>query len=378
MSTNGQDSRTARGKNGFLAACDWPSADAAMWGQVTALSSVLKPGGRGAKWRPSTLANVEQAYGEWLYWLQGLDPNFLVEPPMARVTRKRVESYVDSLKTTALAPSTVQMRLQRLGQMMAAASESKDFGWIFRAANRLRPASVRNKLVKMRPTYQLAQLGIDLMRKAASMPPSWNHHPSATFRNGLMIAFLAYRPIRLGNLASMKIDEHLIRFDGGFKIRFGAHETKQHRDLDFDMPESLISHLAEYLDIHRLLLAASAGGRSAAEKMVWISRDGRAMEPAGIREAIYKETESAFGVAINPNLFRDCAATTIAIDGPAHAHCIAKILGHSSMATSERHYNHANSIEAGNQYQAVLDNCRKRLARDLLTRGRSDEPGPPS
>ena len=364
MSSNRQAGRTPRGKSGFLAVCDWPRADAAMWDQVTTPGGVLKPGGRGAKWRPSTVANVERAYGEWLYWLEQLDPNILLEQPLARVTRQRVEAYVNSLKPT-LAPSTVQMRLQLLGQMMAAASESKDFGWIFRAANRMRPASVRNKRAKMRPTYQIAQLGFDLMRKAASMPPSWNHHPSATFRNGLMIAFLAYRPIRLGNLASMKIDEHLIRFDGGFKIRFGAHETKQHRDLDFDLPESLVPYLEEYLDRHRLLLAASPVGRSAAGKMVWISRDGGAMEPAGIREFIYKETESAFGEAINPNLFRDCAATTIAIDDPAHARCIAKILGHSSMATSERHYNQAGSIEAGNQYQAVLDNCRKKLARSL-------------
>jgi integrase/recombinase XerD len=362
VSSNGQSDRMGRDKSSFLSVSDWPRSDAAMWDHVTTPGGVLKPGGRGAKWRPSTITKVERGYGEWLCWLRKLDAEILAEPPLVRVTRQRVEAYVDSLKSS-LAPSTIQMRLQRLGQMTAAASQSKDFGWIFRAANRLRPASVRNKRAKMRPAYQLAQLGFELMRRAEAMPPSWNHHPSAKFRNGLMIAFLAYRPIRLGNLTSMKIDEHLIRFDGGFKVHFGAHETKQHRDLDFDLPQSLVPHLVEYLDKHRLSLAASPVGRSAPGKAVWISRDGGAMGPAGIREFIYKETKDAFGEAINPNLFRDCAATTIAIDDPAHAHCIAKILGHSSMATSERHYNQAGSLEAGRQYQDIVEALRRQFRR---------------
>ena len=66
------------------------------------------------------------------------------------------------------------------------------------------------------------------------------------------------------------------------------------------------------------------------------------------------------GVPISPHLFRDCAATTIAIDDPEHVLTIAPLLGHTTLKTSEKHYNHARSLDASRRFQAVMREVRAR------------------
>jgi integrase/recombinase XerD len=362
MSRRGHFKKGPKAPGNCLALDAWPAADREFWARACKSGSVLKVGGRASNWKPRTVKNVELAYGEWLKWLSDTDEHLLGEAPLLRVTRDRVQDYMDGLPKT-LSPSSVQMRLQRLGQIMAAFSESKDFSWLFLAANRLKPVSVRNKRAKMQPIYRLAELGFDLMREAESRQPSWHNSPAVQYRDGLIIALLAYWPIRLGNLAAITIGQHLVRRGEGFRLAFSAEETKQGCEIDFDVPPTLAAAFTEYLETYRPALMARGTHHSTAAEALWVSRDGGPMSSMGIAQAIEKRTEIAFGTAVNPHLFRDCAATTIAIDDPARAHVIAPLLGHSSMITSELHYNQAGSIEAGKQYQDVLDARRRHFRR---------------
>ena len=59
-----------------------------------------------------------------------------------------------------------------------------------------------------------------------------------------------------------------------------------------------------------------------------------------------ERTQVAFGVPISPHLFRDCAATTLAIEDPAHVGAAATILGHACSLTTHKHYIQANTLAA--------------------------------
>ena len=50
------------------------------------------------------------------------------------------------------------------------------------------------------------------------------------YRDGLMLAFLALRPIRLANLAMMELGRHVLIDDDTVLVRFASAETKTHRD----------------------------------------------------------------------------------------------------------------------------------------------------
>jgi integrase/recombinase XerC len=57
-------------------------------------------------------------------------------------------------------------------------------------------------------------------------------------------------------------------------------------------------------------------------------------------------------------LFRDCVATDIAIIDPSHIGIVKAILGHTTLATSEKYYNQATSFHAARRMQDVVARLR--------------------
>jgi integrase/recombinase XerD len=241
-------------------------------------------------------------------------------------------------------------------------TETQQFRWITRAAARLRSRAVssKNKRQKLKPSDQLVDLGIELMTQANILYETRAHAAALLHRNGLMIAFLAYCPVRVANLAAIVIGKNLVKRGSSWGVIFAAEETKQRRPLEFPFPSSLEAALEHYLACYRPILAGTGAHCGSAGQALWISQDGGVFTAGGMAQAIERLTKAAFGVEINPHLFRDCAATTIAIHDPGHVQIIAAILGHASGATSERHYNQAGSLEAGRQYHAVLAETRRK------------------
>jgi integrase len=78
------------------------------------------------------------------------------------------------------------------------------------------------------------------------------------------------------------------------------------------------------------------------------------MTQMALYDRIRPRTNDHFGIAINPHLFRDAAATTLAIADPAHVRIAAPLLGHRTFATTERHYRQARAFEAHRSYTDVL------------------------
>ena len=87
-------------------------------------------------------------------------------------------------------------------------------------------------------------------------------------------------------------------------------------------------------------------------------RTARRWVRSRVYDVIVGRTGTAFGQSVNPHLFRDCAATSIAIDDPAHVRIASQILGHRSTATTERYYNQAQAIDAARRYQDFLVGLR--------------------
>jgi integrase/recombinase XerD len=67
-----------------------------------------------------------------------------------------------------------------------------------------------------------------------------------------------------------------------------------------------------------------------------------------------------FGHMINPHLFRDCAATSIMIEAPKHVRIAARLLGHATLRTTERHYILANTRREISEHQKGVLALRRR------------------
>jgi integrase/recombinase XerD len=119
-------------------------------------------------------------------------------------------------------------------------------------------------------------------------------------------------------------------------------------------PADLESALRHYLARHRPVLLARAPRRDAPLVALFVSKHGRQMSGAAIRHQIAAHTVAAFGRSLSPHLFRDGAATAIAIGSPQQIGIVPQLLGHSTLTTSERHYNLAGSLEAGRSYARTI------------------------
>jgi integrase/recombinase XerD len=341
---------------------EWPQPDRLAWAEALrpadAFDLVQRPA---AQWRPRTRQSVENGYGRFLTWLAEQD---LLDPeasPDRRVTRDRVRAYRADLART-LADYSVMGRVAQLGQALRVMVPEQDWGWIRRGSERLRAKAVpvRDKLARMRPAHEVLQLGRDLMEKADCDPYLPAVMRAKIYRDGLIIAFLILCPLRRSNLGAIDLDLHLFEVGAGWDVTFGDGETKQKRGMEMSWPEQLEDELARYLEVHRPVLLACTRKNLPPTRRLWISGHGTAMTYGAIALQVKARTKAAFGVEINPHLFRDIVATYIATGTPEQAGDIALALAHSTQRTSERHYNHAGRLRATARLQQVVAAKRKR------------------
>jgi integrase len=83
------------------------------------------------------------------------------------------------------------------------------------------------------------------------------------------------------------------------------------------------------------------------------------MTKQGMYDRIRARTGEAYGTPINPHLFRDIAATTLAVAAPQHVRLAAPLLSHTNLATTERCYLQASGLEASARYQAQVLSLRR-------------------
>jgi site-specific recombinase XerD len=305
-------------------------------------------------WYERTLAKTAKGYGRWLGWAiqNGIDMD---QHPADRVSEQNLKNYVGDLRS-ANSDYTVLCRLQELCNAMRVMAPDRDWSWLRRAQNSLRSrcVPVRDKASRMQSVGTLVQLGKTLMRAAetSGKPPLSR---AVVYRDGLMIALLAYRPLRLSNLAMIRLDRHLIRHTVGYYLFLSASETKGKQPFETMVPDALIADFDRYLDHYRpILLTRGSRQEPLDTDHLWIADTATPLDPKSIPQRIKKHTRAAFGKHIWPHLFRDCAATSIAVEDPRNARSIKTILGHSSLTTSEKHYNQARSLEASRRYQRVI------------------------
>ena len=337
---------------------EWPEADRLLWQAALVPGDLFEESGCRAQCSKNTNCGIVYSYGRWLAWL---DRRGVLEPtrsPGERILPIRVRAYVADLQQHN-ASQTILNRLRDLQTAARVMDPDRDWTWINRLARpvhaRHRPA--RPKRPRLVAAEELFDLGVNLMAAAECI-----HTPcrrATTYRDGLIIALLAARPLRLANLVGLTLDRTLVLRGKQWWIQIPAAETKTREPIELPWPEPLIDALDIYLACHRGVLARRCGrwARVVGEAL-WLSNDGSPMTRRAIYDRITGCTRKGLGRTINPHLFRDCAATSIAIDDPRHVRIAARLLGHRRFATTEKYYNQARSVEASRQLQKFLLSLR--------------------
>ena len=361
--------REAKGR--VMPLAEWPPADRAAWAEALTGADLFDPVPRPAlRWRASTREATRGGYGRWLAWLDGAGLLDRSASFASRVTRSRVAAYAADLAATGSGFS-VAGRIQQLGDALRAIAPHDDWGWVLRGSGRLRARAVpaKDKHARMQSPYDLVELGLELMRRGDTDVHATALTRAKLHRDGLMIALLARRPMRGGNLGAIALGQHLRRHGAAWSLTFTPEQTKQARHLEPSWPGELVEPLERHLAVHRPRLLAGTRKALPPTDRLWVSAHGTAMSYAAVALQIKARTAAAFGASVNPHLFRDCAATAIATCAPEQARDVALVLGHAGLATSERHYNHARMLGANARHQDGVEATRQREAAAKPKRG---------
>ena len=346
----------------------WPAPDCALWQRALEPADLLDPdGSNGSRFGFSVRSNqkIEQGYGRWITYLEHHDAEALTLAPADRITSERVKGFLDRLQGLGNSTQTCLSRLQDLHDMAKVLAPQKDWRFLSRFAARIRSQHrpARSK-VHLRLSDELLVLGFALMDEAVSQ--TTKRKVAILFRDGLIIAVQALFANRRRNLASIHIGKNLIVTGDAYLLRFEEDETKTGQFLEFECPAELTSAIDAYLTIHRPYLAELTGRWSKPiGEALWISSDGSPMTEMAVYDVVRKRTKAAFGKATSIHLFRDAAATTLAIADPENVRVAASLLGHRDLATTERYYQQANQQIAHREFVATL----------FATGGRDDRDG---
>lgn len=342
----------------------WPEADQRAWEAALLPGDPLEPGGAGAQWAPQTRSMVAKAYGRWLGWLarEGIltcDSNL-----ETRATPDRIARFIAELQTMVALSTTISY-VRYLELAVRALLPNQDFGWLLPIVARVRrlPAHAHDKRSRLVAFDELFAYGLDLMERAEHDCDLSLPQRACGYRDGLMLALLAARPLRRGNFSRIEIGRHLVRRGDDYWLCFAAYEVKNRIELEMPIPTILVPCLERYLSQHRPVLCAGAdrlhGSRlHPAGNYLWVTSYHSAMSPGSVYGRITALTKAKFGRCVNPHLFRDSAATSVAIDDPAHVYITKSILGHTTLRMSEKYYNQATSLEATRRYQQHIQERR--------------------
>jgi integrase/recombinase XerD len=336
---------------------EWPEADR------EAFRAAYEPGdvfdetaGAGAHLAERTRLWIRFTYRRWLGFLKAKYPDDFSVPPAERITPERMRAFIDHLGAE-MKPSSVSITADQFYAAARLIAPTTDWAWLrsikSRLASRAQPADRFDRLVS---PSQTLNFGIELMDTALTLPINGRKQRESQYRDGLLLALLSLWPIRRRSVAALTVSRHLEFDDAGMNILLHPSDTKAKRAESFRVPDELLPYLMRYLkEIRPGLL-----GRSKHDGF-WASLGGGPLSEGRFYQIVRARVTARFGKPMGVHDFRRAAHTFLAMDAPEKIGLIPGVLQHASPEVSERHYNLARSVQAGQRFAAHLAKARGRL-----------------
>jgi len=214
----------------------------------------------------------------------------------------------------------------------------------------------------------VVQLPARLMREAqkAKQPePRRKSAPARPSRKAALLAqtavaieFLLMAPLRLGNLASLDIAQHIIRThnDRRVSLVIEGHEVKNGEPLDYPLPEESVGLLDIYLREYRPLLAPA--GATA----LFPGQKGQAKVSHLLGSQISRTVYCYTGLKVHAHLFRHIGAKLYLDAHPGGYEVVRRVLGHRCMETTTAFYTGLETAAAARHFDETILRLRRKGA----------------
>jgi hypothetical protein len=361
-----------------LPLAEWPEADSATWAAACQPGIRLKQrGGRASHFAPEIREDLQVRYGRYLRFLQrkGLLDGASLTPQV--VSPERVTEFINYVRPL-WSSVTVARSIYKLRRVAEILSPAADFEWLVEIEMHLEMVAVpKERFDRIVTSEVIARAGLTLVRKAQKDYRRRTFWRARQVRDGLMIAMLAFHPIRLKNFWQLELGKSFVRAQDRWVIKLDARKTKTLRpDMRF-VAKDLHQAIALYLTWARPLLlrmteeridddadvatrSRVAGGctvdpPTGSSDALWIGQYGEVLGYHDVHRRIKETTMATIGVALSPHDFRRCAAVTARFRAGSEPHLASGILQHVDQRIVDENYNLATSMEAALAFAEIVN-----------------------
>jgi integrase len=172
----------------------------------------------------------------------------------------------------------------------------------------------------------------------------------------LALELLLHAPMRIANLASLRLDRHLhwekSGCSGVLSIAIPGQEVKNGEPLNFPFPLPVSNMVRQYLEVFRPRLFKGSN------EYLFPSRDGKAKRSDTLGKQISKQIWDNCGLRVNPHLIRHFVAKQIVEATPGNYEGARRILAHKDSNTTYKFYEGMEAKPAFEYWQNILMNKR--------------------
>ena len=172
----------------------------------------------------------------------------------------------------------------------------------------------------------------------------------------IAIEIMMFAPIRIHNLSTIRLDEHMGWQADRLRLSFPAHEVKNDQALDFLLPAEASERIKRYIKDWRSLFIP------ATNPYLFPGRNGKPKDQSALRNQMKKAIFDHTGLQMTPHQFRHAAAKLLLDARPGHYEVVRKLLGHKSLTTTYAHYAGAETDAAVELYDDIILQLRRPAA----------------
>jgi hypothetical protein len=168
----------------------------------------------------------------------------------------------------------------------------------------------------------------------------------------IAVAILTVAPIRLGNLASIRLGENLIKPggpDSKYWLMFAKYEVKNRQPLQFALDDTVTALINEYVHDFRTALI-----RGSNADWLFPGEASEHKEKISFSTQIVERVHKSTGLRITVHQFRHAAGALILKHRPGEYELVRRILGHKSAETTKKFYLTLETTQASEIFTDII------------------------
>jgi integrase len=191
-----------------------------------------------------------------------------------------------------------------------------------------------------------------LMAQARSLQEHAPIKAAVAAQIAVAIAILTFAPVRLSNLAQIRLDENLIKPGGlnsPYMLVYRRYDVKNRQDLQHPLDAELTALIDEYIQMFRSTLL-----RGSNELWLFPGETGGCKDSRTLGEQISQKIHKAIGLLITPHQFRHAAAAIYLKHHPGDYETVRRILGHRNIQTTIKFYCGLETLYANKRFGDIV------------------------